>query len=194
MSNADRDALIEKMHSYGRSVGALYGVTCIERYPGDANIVDPYKVSCDPIEVSKWEPNIIVDNSGLILSALCKGEGGYSGLQYVVIGSGNVSWDTSGVPSPTVGQTQMVNELGRVAASIVFLDGSNNPTASVTNKLEISGTFGSGVAEGADWREWGIVGGNATGTANTGLLFDYSTHSAIPKDTETIISRVRIIF
>ena len=172
----------------------LQGYTRVERFRPDVVIDDPFHLPEKALAVTPWQPNLIVDASGLLLSALCKGESGYGGFQYLAVGSGQESWDTEGVPDPSPSQTQLVNELARAVVEITFLDESNEPTVTVTNKLEVAGAFASGVAESAPWREWGIFGGNATSSPNSGIMVDYATHSAQAKESETWIRKVRIIF
>ena len=170
------------------------GETCVEKYRPGVTIEDPHHPPEPPYEITPWQSNIIVDASGKLLAALCKEEGGYGGFQYIAVGSGQEAWDTEGVPDPSPSTTQLVNELARAAASVIFLDESNEETATVTNKLEVAGVFASGVGESAPWREWCIFGGTATGSANSGVIVDYATHSALPKSLEEWTRKVRIIF
>ena len=177
----------------------IKGETCIERYPADVPVEALGNVRVLPcrkhlIEKTPWIPNIIVDSISTLLGALFSGETGYTGIQYVVVGSGDADWDVNGTPDPGESQTVMDSEIARVAASIVYLDAANAETASVTGRLAITGTFGPNDGNG-DWREWGLAGGNATATQDTGLLIDYQTHDIVSKTTnDTILRRVRLSF
>ena len=143
---------------------------------------------------SGWRKNVICDTCGKVLAALVKEETSYGGAQYLAVGIGNASWDTNGTPSPSALTTQLVSELARKAVSIAFLDDSNNPTASVTNRLEIEATFGSGEANGAH-RELGIFGGNATASTDSGLMVNYLTQGIQTKASgQELTIRVRFVF
>jgi len=177
----------------------IQGESRLERYPGDLTMADRKAVERCPdesimIEATPWSSNLIVNDASELVAALFKGQANYGGIQYVVVGQGESSWDTSGVPTETVTQTRMVSELGRVAPTITFIDSSNADTLTVTNRISVAGSFGPTQANGS-WREWGIVGGTATSTANSGLLIDYYTHSVATKEnTETLVRRVRMTF
>ena len=178
---------------------SIKGETCLEVYPGDVPVVELGDVRVDPCEkqlVSKteWEHNVIVDSISTLLGALFRGETGYSGIQYVVVGSGQVSWDADGVPDATAAQTDMVSELARVAATVSYLDSANALSLTPTSRLSISGVFTSTLGN-ESWREWGIVGGNATAVADSGLLIDYRTNELVNKtSSDTFLRRVRLSF
>ena len=178
---------------------AIRGYTSLERYPGGLSPDELASIQVHPnldmlLEYHDWRPNLIVSSVANLISALFLGQSGYNGIQYVAVGSGEGDWDTDGTPEPTVGQTDLVNELGRVAPTVVFLDSSNNSTSAVTNRLQVSGTFMDADAVGT-WREWGVFGGNATSAADSGLLINYRTHGATAKpNDETLVRRVRFVF
>lgn len=143
---------------------------------------------------SGYFKNVICDTNGLLLAALNKGEGGYSGIQYLAVGIGSASWDTGGTPSPAPTRTTLVSELARKAVTIAFLDAGNLETGSVTNRLKISATFTSGEANG-EHREFGLFGGNATGTVDSGLAVNYRTQAIKTKTTDDELTiSVRIIY
>ena len=143
---------------------------------------------------SGWMKNIICDTNGKLLAALCKGEAGYAGITSLAVGTGDSAWDSGGTPDPSAARTALVNELARMAVTVVFLDGSNEETASVTNRLGISATFGDGEADGAH-REFGLFGGDATATTDSGLMVNYRTQLVKNKQTgETLTITVRIIY
>lgn len=109
----------------------IQGWTKVEVYPGDIPIEDLGDISVEPcrkhlIQETKWQKNVIVNSISHLISALFRNESGYSGTQYVAVGSGISDWDTDGVPDPTSSQTDLENEIGRATANVVFLDSSNN--------------------------------------------------------------------
>ena len=63
-----------------------------------------------------------------------------------------------------------------------------NETDIPTNILQIKHTFGVNDCNGT-WREFGIFGGNATTTANSGLLINKRHHAVITKTDEMTIER-----
>jgi len=173
----------------GRSV---HGETCLEYYPPDRPLdrLTPQ----DRLHVTEWTSNDIVASFSTLLGALLKSEAGHSGVQYVVVGSGESSWDSGGVPDPTTAQEDMVSELGRVQATVTYLDNANNTSLQPTNRIHIAGVFGPTQANG-QWREWGVVGGNATQAADSGYLIDYQTEAVVTKTSSfTLSRRVRLTF
>ena len=184
---------------------AIRGYTSLERYPGDLTPRELASTRVHPnkdllVDYEDWHANIIVTTVASLVSALFKGQSGYGGVQYVAVGSGLATWDNDMTPAATIGQTELENELGRVDVtstsppSIVFLDATNTATSTVTNRIQVSGTFAPADAVGT-WREWGVFGGTATASADSGILIDYLTHGAkIKANDETLIRRVRFVF
>lgn len=137
--------------------------------------------------------NLVVNSFlSLVLSLIKQGSNGsMNGVQYWAVGSGNSSWD-SNMPNPSLEETQLTNEIGRSLISssdIVFLDEDYEETSSPTNILQISHTFGSSECNGT-WREFGLFGGNATATANSGIMINKRHHAVITKTSEMTIERV----
>jgi len=113
----------------------------------------------------------------------------WKGHGYWALGYGKPSWDALPAPPPVdPNAAVLVHELpdspvgfNRQETECYFLTEQNIPTAAPTRKLEIKARFG--VLQGnGDRREWGIFGGNASSTRNTGYLFDAVHHV---KDTKT---------
>ena len=107
------------------------------------------------------------------------------------------SWSNDAPPSPTTGDTKLLVETFRKAinpSDIVFLDSSNQPTDTITNKLQITVLFGESEANG-ELREFGLFGGNATGTANSGFMINRKIHPLIYKTSGMKLERIiRIVF
>lgn len=135
--------------------------------------------------------NLVVNTALNLIMALLKRQSGYSGIQYWAVGSGASSWD-SGLPSPTAGDTRLTAEIGRVAidpSEIVFLNGSLQVSSTPTNIIQITHTFGVNDCNGK-WREFGIFGGNATASANSGIMINKRNHEVITKTSEMTVERV----
>lgn len=135
--------------------------------------------------------NLVVNSVLKLIMCLLKIQSGYSGIQYWAVGSGASSWDNS-LPTPAVGDTRLTAELGRVKidpSEIVFLDSSYNVSSTPTNIIQITHTFGTGDCNGK-WREFGIFGGNATATSNSGLMINKRNHEVITKTSEMTIERI----
>ena len=135
--------------------------------------------------------NLVVNTALNLIMALLKRQSGYSGIQYWAVGSGASSWDSS-LPSPTAGDTRLTAEIGRVAidpSEIVFLNGSLQVSSTPTNIIQITHTFGVNDCNGK-WREFGIFGGNATASANSGIMINKRNHEVITKTSEMTVERV----
>lgn len=135
--------------------------------------------------------NLVVNSVLKLIMCLLKNQSGYSGIQYWAVGSGASSWDSS-MPSPDVNATRLTTEIGRVAipsSEIVFLDSNNNVSSTPTNIIQITHTFGTADCNGV-WREFGIFGGNATATANSGLMINKRHHAIITKTSEMTVERI----
>ena len=135
--------------------------------------------------------NLVVNTALNLIMALLKRQSGYSGIQYWAVGSGASSWD-NGLPSPTAGDTRLTAEIGRVAidpSEIVFLNGNLQVSSTPTNIIQITHTFGVNDCNGK-WREFGIFGGNATASANSGIMINKRNHEVITKTSEMTVERV----
>ena len=141
--------------------------------------------------------NTVVDDCSRLIASLMKGQAGMTGITYWAVGSGAGNWDNNNPPEPVVGDTKLLNETFRKAISasdITFLDSSDKPTTSVTNKLQISVTFTETEANG-ELREFGLFGGKATATRNSGIMINRKTHGLIYKTSGMRLERIiRIVF
>lgn len=138
--------------------------------------------------------NLIVDGLYKIITSLLSAKGGYSGLQYWAVGSGNLSWDSS-LPDPTTTDTRLTQEIGRKqiqSSDFAWVNESGEVQSTPTNRLRVRVTFSNSECVGA-WREFGIFGGNATSTANSGIMMNHKHHTVINKTAEMEIER-EIIF
>lgn len=139
------------------------------------------------VEVTPWTRNTIVNSVNKAIAYALAQKGGAT---YWAIGSGAESWDTNPVdPSPT--DTRLTNEIGRKeipASAIKFLDSQGSETSEVTNTIQITLVFGADEINGK-WREFAIVGGGATASANSGILINHKTHGVIHKNNTMEIER-----
>lgn len=138
--------------------------------------------------VHEGECNLIVEGFGRIVAGLLKGEPGHSGLTHWAIGQGDFPtdpqtspWDVLSVGDrqalavPTL--TQLFSESARSPVGIDFLDALDNVTTSITNRLEIRAAFDQTIS--GFFREFGIFGGDATPTLNSGIMMDIKLHSVV---------------
>ena len=134
--------------------------------------------------------NIVVNSMLNLVMCLFKQQSGYKGLQYWAIGSGASSWDTTSV-SPEITATRLTKEIGRVAlddSCFSFLTPEYGVSQTPTNILQIKKSFGENDCNG-EWREFGIFGGNATSSANSGILINKRHHKIITKTSEMTVER-----
>jgi hypothetical protein len=153
------------------------------------------------LEFTDWKHNLVVTSFANLLALLTMNNSSYVGVQYLALGTGLSAWDSGGVPAPALTDTTLVTEPSsgnfRKAVTAQMVDASNNVTASITNRILISATFNMGEANGS-LREWGLFGGNATPTANSGIMIDHVTHGIITKDAGgndfTLVRQITLIF
>ena len=135
--------------------------------------------------------NLVVTSFLNLVMCLVKQESGYNGIQYWAVGSGADSWD-SDTPSPTLDETRLTAELGRVAISpteMVFLDEDYEVSATPTNIIQVTHLFGEDDCNGV-WREFGLFGGNATETTNSGIMVNKRHHAILTKTEEMTVERI----
>lgn len=141
--------------------------------------------------------NTIINDIGKLIACLFKGASGYKGLTYWAVGVGSESWDATNPPTALATDTGCVSELGRKAitsSNIEFIDAENNVTSSVTNRIQITVTFGENDCNGT-WREFAIYGGNASSIKGSGIAINHKTHSVMVKTNTMVVERqIRFTF
>lgn len=134
--------------------------------------------------------NLVVNSFLTLVTALFSKKTGYSGIQYWAVGSGSSSWDTN-QPSPQLSETSLTNEIGRKiinASDIQFLTPNDAVSNSPTNILQVKAFFGANDCNG-EWREFGLFGGNATSSINTGIMINKRHHDVFVKTSEITVER-----
>lgn len=135
--------------------------------------------------------NLVVSSFLKLIMCLLKQENGYSGIQYWAVGSGASSWD-SNTPNPTLDSTGLTSELGRSAINkdnIIFLNSNYEKSNTPTNIIQVSHTFGTSECNGV-WREFGLFGGNATASKDSGIMINKRHHAIITKTNEMSVERI----
>jgi hypothetical protein len=148
---------------------------------------------------SGWHHNAIVDDFRRLLAGFARGNPTTSsGIQGILVGAGNPTWDTAGTPSPATNQAALVDANPFLlklppppfpaGSSITFdyLDPTTNAVSpSPQRKLQVVVTLGANVPawpdanhSSATLREFGLVGV----LNGTQVLLNYRTHPAIARD------------
>lgn len=154
---------------------------------------DTIRYANGDVEVIKGE-NLIVDGLLRLVTTLLGVKSGYTGLKYWAVGQGNSTWDSE-TPEPLTTDTELTNEIGRKvisASDMTWVNSGGSDSATPTNRLKVRVTFGANECVGT-WREFGLFGGNATESRNSGIMINHKHHSIITKTNEMEIER-EIIF
>lgn len=154
---------------------------------------DTIRYANGDVEVVKGE-NLIVDGLLRLVTTLLGVKSGYTGLKYWAVGQGNSSWDNS-TPEALTTDTELTNEIGRKqisASDMTWVTSNGSDSSTPTNRLKVRVTFGANECVGT-WREFGLFGGNATDSRNSGIMINHKNHSVITKTNEMEIER-EIIF
>jgi len=137
-----------------------------------------------------WRCNQIqIDACTLIvglLTRLFSTDAEYTGISYFAVGSGDVTWDIT-PPTKDPEQTTLETETFRKPINtldMVFLEEDGETvSATPTNKFLVRCELDYEEANG-DLREFGLFGGYAIATANTGTHVNWISHSLISKTSD----------
>lgn len=146
-------------------------------------------------EVRDLGKNVITNSASILLARLIKDNvEPANGAFALAVGLGAVGIDPNNPPPATAAQTQLANELTRKQfQSINFISGGV-VSATPTNVIDLTTFFDESEAVGG-LTEMGLVGGDATLTANTGTLINYRTFPIINKPpTATLTITWRLTF
>lgn len=154
------------------------------------NIVDTItNVKTGKVEVIERGHNLVVSKVLPLIMGMLKGS--LAGIQYMAVGSGSSSWDTTPV-NPTLDEVKLTSEISRKAITsndIKYVNPSTFEESDVpTNCIMIHCVFYEAEGIGA-WREFGIFGGNATTTKDSGYMIDKKHHALVNKTEEMVIDR-----
>lgn len=144
-----------------------------------------------------WGFNQIQNSFRTLLACWAREESGYGRIGFMGIGTGLPGWDTT-PPVQSYDQSTLEAEYYRLTipqGEIIFIDPiTGSPAGSPTNKLEITVIIGYSAANGT-MREFGLFGGTATSTLDTGEMVNWIVHDRIDKTSGFEIQRkVRIEF
>lgn len=147
-----------------------------------------------------WRSNRIVSGSDILIASLMMGMPDIEGILFLAIGEGDPAWDSSN-PLASTSADNLHAELLRVPVNdqqIGFIDDANQPSTNPTNRLAINVDFvGSDIVTGnyQSLREFGLFGGDATNTLNSGYLINYVIHPRIDLTTNATLTRqLRLTF
>ena len=132
--------------------------------------------------------NLVVNSFANLVMCLLKRDPKYSGIKYWAIGSGSPSWDTTEI-KPSATEERLTAEIYRVPiepSDITFINPDYSESETPTNILQIKHTFDKSDCIGT-WREFGLFGGDATETKNSGIMINKRHHTALPKTDEMSI-------
>lgn len=146
--------------------------------------------------------NLVVNTAYVVVAMAMKLDPANGGFMYWALGDGNTSdtstWDAGvddGSIVPQTTDTQLAREIYRKAiqaSDIQYIDSLGNVSASPTNRLQITVTFNENEPGAGTYylREWGIFGGDATGTAGSGYLINRKVHRTYEKTNLSKLERV----
>lgn len=151
---------------------------------------------------SGWNKNQIQDTNATLLAmwfreSLQGSPAITQGPQYLALGNGLVGWDAT-PPTLSRADTTLEAEFFRkiiTASDIGYIDPvTKAASGSPTRAVEITITFTTSEANDT-WREFGLFGGTATASADSGYMVNWVSHGRIDKDsTMTIVRTIRLIF
>mgnify|MGYP003663371433 CR=1 FL=1 len=148
---------------------------------------------------SGWRRNQVQNTNAILLASLIKNAAGISGVLFWAYGEGQASWDSS-PPVQLETDTTLTSEVFRKAVTapdVTFRDSTTfvdiDPTPS--NVIQIDQLLGITEANGYSLREFGLFGGTATTTPDSGLFMNWVVHDRIDKDNSISVQRsIRFLF
>lgn len=135
--------------------------------------------------------NLVVTSFLRLVMCLVKRQDGFSGIQYWAVGSGAESWDAD-IPVPDLAATRLTNEIGRIPIlpeDMSFLDTDFKEITTPSNIIQVKKLFTETECNGV-WREFGLFGGNATDSANSGIMVNKRHHAILTKTEEMTVERI----
>lgn len=151
--------------------------------------------------IHNGQSNRITFGFGILVASLLKGDATFGfPLTYWAVGEGEGNfWDDLSIDArqskSLFSLSTLYNEINRQPVSIEYIDENNDVVSGPTNKIEVRAVFGPDVT--GTLREFGVYGGNATTTVDSGILIDHKSHTAInlnntPGQQNVLIRALRI--
>ena len=141
------------------------------------------------VETIHRDHNLVMSKILPLITGMLKNS--LQGIQYWAVGKGVASWDSTPI-NPTISEEKLTSEIGRKAiplSAIQYADPTTyEDSANPTNCIKIGCTFSESECNG-EWREFGIFGGNATATKDSGYMIDKKHHEVLTKTEEMVVDR-----
>jgi hypothetical protein len=134
--------------------------------------------------------NTIVDSAWSLLAGLLKNDPALHGILFLAVGAGDPAWDGTHTPANPAA-TQMQNEIVRqpvTAENIQYLNDNDEPVPQPTTRIEITASF-VWPDQSQTLREFGLFGGDATDTPDSGYLVNYVIHPRLHLETGATLTR-----
>lgn len=128
------------------------------------------------------QPNMIVYSCLDLVANLLKNQPGMEGVLYLAVGEGADGWDAS-LPREDPATTRLAKEIFRKRTDIDQISYSKDAKI-----LTINVELGAEEAVGT-LREFGLFGGDAADTLNSGFMINYKIHPVIDKTMPKILKR-----
>lgn len=139
------------------------------------------------------EKNIIIIDFAKLVAVLFNSASGYSGITHLAIGQGSPTWDDMSTSErktkSTVTLKKLYDEIARTTTVISYLDDDNNEVTlpefleadNEGARLKMEAFFGLDVS--GYLREFGVFGGNATDTKDSGIMINHKAHGLVSMNT-----------
>lgn len=102
---------------------------------------------------------------------------------WFAVGSGSDSWDVTSIPSPTVSDVKLTNEIYRVkldlSESMKYVLEDSDPDVISAEPTSVIRILGTSNTVGSPIREYGLFNGDATQAKDSGTLILKGTHPKI---------------
>lgn len=141
-----------------------------------------------PVFDGDWSHNTIVDSAWPLIAGLLKNQPRWHGIRFWAVGEGRPEWDNAHVGAYP-GTERLENEVHRQAIApedIVYLDEKGAEAPGPTTQIEICADF---AGQDQILREFGLFGGNASKTRNSGRLINYVIHPRIKLESGATLTR-----
>lgn len=140
-----------------------------------------------------WRSNVIAGTTWPVVTALLRNDPAIRGLLFCAVGAGEAAWDEV-APAARSTTTRLRAEHDRRvlgAETFAYLDARGLPAPRPTDRLEVTTLF-SWAGEPRVLREFGLFGGDATVSRDSGYLINYVIHPRIDvRAGATLTRRVR---